>query len=325
MKVFGGCGDFRTPGSTAETRWTQSGGAAAKSSSSSNSAFDYEDEDDDEDEKFRRSLRTIWTIAVQRLSAVGLSLRPSRLCDWQTLVLWLRLGCAVCICGFPAAYSRLRHNFGCPVRNRFFKMTPACSQPSVRPGARSIIYPLDEFYARSGLVLPPLDQIDGEAMPEPYKSLLVHDRDMTSTLEHFHGAGVHLQLLTRDRRGSVYFRQVLLVLDSNEKPVEFGAIEIHLNRFPEAARERIVAERFPLGHILKEFEIEYSSCPKAFLRIASDELINRVLGLRGAHVLYGRRNTLLNMANESLAEIVEILPPFDRAPGSGGRPQRLVQ
>ena len=52
---------------TAETRWTQRGEAAAKSSSlssSSNSAFDYEDEDDDEDEKFRRGLRTIWTIAV---------------------------------------------------------------------------------------------------------------------------------------------------------------------------------------------------------------------------------------------------------------------
>ena len=47
----------------------------------------------------------------------------------------------------------------------------------------SIAYPLDEFYARSGLTLPPLDQIDGQALPEPYKSLLVHERDMTSTLE----------------------------------------------------------------------------------------------------------------------------------------------
>ena len=37
--------------------------------------------------------------------------------------------------------------------------------------------------------------------------------------------------------------------------------------------------------------------------------INGLLGLSGAHLLYGRRNTLLNADGKSLAEIVEILPP----------------
>ena len=174
---------------------------------------------------------------------------------------------------------------------------------------QSIAYPLDEFYARSGLNLPPLDQIDGEAMPEPYKSLLVHERDMTSTLENFHKAGIHLRLVSRQQRGDEYFREVVLVLDSSEKPVEFGAIKIHLDRFPEKAREEILREQFPLGHLLKDFAIEYQSRPKAFLRIASDKTINGFFGLHGAHLLYGRRNTLLSPAGESLAEIVEILPP----------------
>jgi hypothetical protein len=35
-----------------------------------------------------------------------------------------------------------------------------------------------------------------------------------------------------------------------------------------------------------------------------------MLHLQGAHVLYGRRNTLSNPAGKSLAEIVEILPPI---------------
>jgi chorismate-pyruvate lyase len=176
-------------------------------------------------------------------------------------------------------------------------------------GIQSIAYPLDEFYARSGLTLPPLDQIDGEAVPEPYKSLLVHDRDMTSTLEDFHGAGVHLRLLGRERNGADYFREVLLVLDGSERPVEFGAIQIHLARFPAAAQREILEERYPLGHVLKDHNIPFLSRPQAFLRIASDKLINALLGLYGAHVLYGRRNTLLTPAGESLAEIVEILPP----------------
>jgi len=173
----------------------------------------------------------------------------------------------------------------------------------------AIAYPLDEFYARSGLALPPLDEVDGEAVPEPYKSLLVHERDMTSTLEGFHHGGIHLRVVSRQRRGDDYFREVVLRLDVSERPVEFGAIKIHLVRFPEAARQEILEERFPLGHVLKEHAIPYTSRPQAFLRIASDKLINELLGLHGAHILFGRRNTLLNPAGEPLAEIVEILPP----------------
>ncbi len=178
-----------------------------------------------------------------------------------------------------------------------------------------LAHPLDEFYARSGLALPPLDQLDGEAVPEPYKTLLVHDRDMTSTLESFHGVGVHLRLVSRAREGDDYFREVLLMLDGSERPVEFGAIQIHLDRFPEKARQEILEERFPLGHVLRDHAIPYASRPKAFLRIASDKLISELLGLHGAHVLYGRRNTLLDPAGDSLAEIVEILPPSPRQPG----------
>src|SRR6266540_7339521 len=105
---------------------------------------------------------------------------------------------------------------------------------------RSVAYPLDEFYARSGLALPPLDQVDGEALPEPYRSLLVHERDMTSTLETFHKAGIHLRLVSRQQRGDEYFREVVLVLDGSETPVEFGAIKIQLDRFPTKAREEIL-------------------------------------------------------------------------------------
>jgi len=177
------------------------------------------------------------------------------------------------------------------------------------PDPQSIAYPLDEFYSRSGLSLPPLDQVDGEAVPEPYKSLLVHESDMTSTLESFHKAGIHLRLVSREQRGDEYFREVVLVLDGSEKPVEFGAIKIQLDRFPEKVRQEILREQFPLGHLLKDFSIEYQSCPRAFLRIASDRTINGLLGLSGAHLLYGRRNTLLNPAGEPIAEIVEILPP----------------
>jgi chorismate-pyruvate lyase len=168
---------------------------------------------------------------------------------------------------------------------------------------------LDEFYARSGLRLPPLEVVEGSAVPEPYRTLLVHERDMTSTLEQFHNAALHLRIVGRERRDDDYSREVVLALNGSEKPVEFGAIRIHLRLFPSPARQAILEEHHPLGQILRAFAIEYLSRPQAFLRLASDQTINGLLGLSGAQRLYGRRNNLLTPAGQPLAEIVEILPP----------------
>ncbi len=190
-------------------------------------------------------------------------------------------------------------------------MSAAISSTATRaaPGKFVLAHPLDEFYAQMGLTLPPLQQVDGEAVPQPYKRLLVHQNDMTPTLENFHGRDIHLRLLGRRRKGNGYFREVVLLLDGTDQPVEFGAIKIHLDRFVPEVRRQILEERRPLGHVLQECGVKHSSRPKAFLWLASDHLINQALQLSGANVLYGRRNTLFDPQEQPLAEIVEILPP----------------
>src|SRR5262245_13832528 len=59
-------------------------------------------------------------------------------------------------------------------------------------------HPLDEFYARSGMALPKIERVAGEELPEPQRTLLVHQNDMTPTLENFHGGQIHLEILKRD-------------------------------------------------------------------------------------------------------------------------------
>jgi|SRR5581483_236182 len=172
----------------------------------------------------------------------------------------------------------------------------------------ALVHPLDEFYAQAGQPLPPLNQIEGDTVPEPYKTLLVHRNDMTPTLEKFHQRSIHLQVLGRRRKADNYFREVILRLDGTNQPVEFGAIKINLALFSSAAREQILLERLPLGHLLEEFKIPHASRPRAYLRLATDKFISEVLELSGAQVLYGRRNTLFDPQHRSLAEIVEILP-----------------
>jgi chorismate-pyruvate lyase len=183
------------------------------------------------------------------------------------------------------------------------------TQRPKRPEVSPLIYPLDEFCARDGRPLPAITSIPGTRVPEPYRSLLVHDQDMTPTLEKFFQRTLHLELLSREQRGDFYFREVVLRLDGTEQPVEFGAIKINLAVFPNAARREILEERLPLGHILAEHRIAHASRPKAFLRVKPDDFINRALRLNGARNLFGRRNTLLDRAQHPIAEIVEILPP----------------
>jgi len=171
------------------------------------------------------------------------------------------------------------------------------------------VFPLDEFYARSGLALPRIERVAGEEVPQPYHSLLVHQNDMTPTLENFHGASIHLEILSREQRGDYYLREVVLRLNGSGKAVEFGANKISLLLYPPRARQMILEEKIPLGGILKECEIEHTTRAKAYFRVVSDELISRVLRAPLGVTLYGRKATISDPQQRPLSEIVEILPP----------------
>jgi chorismate-pyruvate lyase len=175
-----------------------------------------------------------------------------------------------------------------------------------------LLYPLDAFYVRDGRPLPPVSGVAGEDVPEPYRQLLVHNGDMTPALEAFHGERIHLRLLSRRLDGDTLAREVVLTLDDSVRPVEFGAIVIHLRRFPPAAREEILESKTPLGTILRVHAIQHRSRPQAFLCVTSDDLMKEALQLDGPHALYGRRNVLLDPDDHPLADIVEILPPVTR-------------
>lgn len=181
--------------------------------------------------------------------------------------------------------------------------------PVAPPPLYSAAYPLDHFYAARGLPLPVMDPIEPDQIPEPYRSLLAHDRDMTSRLEAFHQGKIHIRALARHYDGLEYFRQVVLELDGSLKPVEFGASKTNLYFFPALAREEIRRELRPLGGILRDFGIAFSSRPAAYFRVVADAVILGSLRLSGAPPLFGRRNTLLDAGERPMAEVVEILPP----------------
>jgi chorismate-pyruvate lyase len=173
----------------------------------------------------------------------------------------------------------------------------------------SDLHPLEEFYALRGETAPSMERLEPEEMPQPQRSLLAHQTDMTSTLENFYGQRLHVEVLARHTVENEYCREVALRLEQSGGRVEFGAIKIMLDNFPAEVRQEILRERKPLGRILTDSGVDFTSRPHLFLRITADDFINRALGLSGSHVLYGRRNTLTDPWFRPLAEIVEILPP----------------
>ncbi|MFN8006395.1 MAG: hypothetical protein U0V70_05110 [Terriglobia bacterium] len=175
--------------------------------------------------------------------------------------------------------------------------------------AANLLYPLSEFYAQDQVGLPAATTIEPAQLPEPYRTLLVHESDMTRTLEKHHGQPLRLRLLKRQLQGDEYMRQVLLVTEHGKKVVEFGAIKIHLQYFPSAARILVLQGKLPLGGILNEAKITYLSQPIAYLQVTPDFIIQRALGLKDSTPLYGRRNVLIDASQQILADILELLPP----------------
>jgi chorismate-pyruvate lyase len=173
----------------------------------------------------------------------------------------------------------------------------------------NLFYPLNEFYEQSGLSLPSVVRVEGGDVPEPYRSLLVHDRDMTPTLENACGRSVELRVLQYSLSDGVFSRQIVLVPEGGAKAVVFGAIKIYLQYFPPEAKRLVVERRHPLGTILRTQGISHTSRPDAFFQVEADAAINGALGLAGEHVLYGRRNVLLDSSQNTLARVLEILPP----------------
>jgi chorismate-pyruvate lyase len=171
-----------------------------------------------------------------------------------------------------------------------------------------VLYPLSFMRMTRGLPKLSYEEIDSSMLPEPYQNLLVHEGDMTSRLEGFHESAIRVRRLRSSNDGKNYYREVVLETVDDPKPTEYGAIEILLESLPEETRELVVEARLPLGGILNDYRIPYSSTPRAFLKVIPDEPIVEAFGSVEADEIFGRSNEITGFNGETIARIVEILP-----------------
>lgn len=180
--------------------------------------------------------------------------------------------------------------------------------PSGLAEALHRLMPIHYFYEKSGLEMPDFTFLTGAEVPYPYRSMLVHENDMTPTLAAFHHSKLYLEVHQHEATDDYLIRLVTLHAETDDAPVEFGAIGIQLQNLPTEIRRLIVEGRLPLGGLLKEYQFAHSGKPLAFFSVPADRLIADSLGQRLGEIVYGRCNQLFDSEGMVIADIVEILP-----------------
>jgi chorismate-pyruvate lyase len=186
------------------------------------------------------------------------------------------------------------------------------TQASEATMADSLLWPLNLFYSADGCARPSITPLFANQIPQPYRRLLVHENDMTPTLEAFHGGTIHLERLQFIDGKNETTREVILRMDGSEEPVEYGASRIFLDQLNADARERVAEGVLPVGTILARCNCPHSARPGGFFRVAPIPIFDRAFGMPCEGSLYGRRNTLVSPDGNPITDVCEIMPPRER-------------
>lgn len=119
--------------------------------------------------------------------------------------------------------------------------------------------------------------IDGAAVPQPFKRLLVHGQHMTVTLEDHHGGPVHLNVHDSLIGDDEYARKITLHATPDGPPILLGIMTFNFRYCSAATREEIVGGRTPLGRILIEHDVLRHLTPGPYFAVSRGPA--RLLGL----------------------------------------------
>lgn len=184
---------------------------------------------------------------------------------------------------------------------------PPGTLPASADQLLDLLMPLVFFYEQLGIGLPPVAFLEGATMPEPQRHLLVHSSDMTPRLREHHGCPPRLRVVSSQRTEDYVIREV--VLSCAGRPVEYGAIGIHLQGFPPHVRDLIRDGLAPLGAILESEGVPHHSAPSGYFQLKADPHMADLLATAQGIPLYGRCNVLSHADGTAFADIVEVLPP----------------
>lgn len=125
-------------------------------------------------------------------------------------------------------------------------------------------------------------------IPEPARSLLVHQKHMTIELEQHHGKPVDVRVLQERLDHDSYTRTIGLNLRGTPTIVEWGICKLHLRYLSEKVRDEVLAKAKPLGVILIENNVYRRIEPRHYVKFAADSPVVEFFGGENDVPVYGR-------------------------------------
>lgn len=154
--------------------------------------------------------------------------------------------------------------------------------------------------------LPDYELVPADEMPEPFRTMLVHESHMTVTVEAYHGDLVDVRVLGRTREESSYTRKIILTLQKTGRVVLFGIVRINLDYCSPAVREAILSEQTPLGRVLIEHNVLRRIEPTAYFKVEPGTEQLAWFGLADAKPMYGRLG-FIHCDEQPAVELLEIV------------------
>lgn len=155
---------------------------------------------------------------------------------------------------------------------------------------------------------PAVVPVSSEAVPEPYRGLLVHNHHMTVTVERFYGEPVNVKVLQCWHQGDDYARKILLTLRDRGTVVQFGIVRIDLSLLAPIVREQIEEGKTPLGRVLIQNDVLRTVQPVGYFKVTPSPTMCDWFGLMEPVTTYGRIG-IISTDGRPAIRVAEILTP----------------
>lgn len=150
--------------------------------------------------------------------------------------------------------------------------------------------------------------VDAEAIPAPYRALLVHGGHMTEALERHHGGALSVHPYRIRHDGDLYGRRIDLRAAGRDGPVMTGIMIFNLALVSATVREEILRADTPLGEILIRHRILRRVAPEAFLAFDPRDALLARFALPSPRAAYGRLATI-DCDRRPAVDLLEIVRP----------------
>lgn len=207
----------------------------------------------------------------------------------------------------------------CPELSTFREFLSSYRHPS---------FPSSDAKTAPEVCLHDLAIVEPDQVPQPYRDLLIHRRNMTPTLERYFGSPASLVVLKQNEDvPGIVTRWILLEVEDRRNTsnpstsldtprrrfvAELSTIRIHLKHIPECLHDEIRRGSAPLGTLLLRERVNQQPNPHFFVKVNVKAGTSIALALRETTdaVHYLRTNTLTGDGGCVIAQVVEMLPCF---------------